>query len=294
MSRDEKKEKQMDYKDIMSYNMRIIQALWKSIKGGYGRNMIKGNEQDTESLYASIEKSRQSIRDIKNKELIKYDKEKIKKWAEHIENKTGIPHEYLEGREHIRLSPDFENNIYHKYTKYIECCEHIDKHVEIAEQNPIGCSETKLKKMLENIIDKNKEDAQKLNGQEREKRNAENKKFEKEVFECESAVAYINQFNKELGKEIIKIKTTDNIYDVYNDEKLYRLVYFIKCGRKFSAVSNETFDDVIKIIQETKTKKLLDLGEARLSKYIEVMKKELELAEAVYTVAVDVGKFKKK
>ena len=55
-------------KMILAYNMKIIQALWKSIRGDLGKNMVRGNENDIYSLYGSIEKSKQSIYEMINAE----------------------------------------------------------------------------------------------------------------------------------------------------------------------------------------------------------------------------------
>ena len=30
-------------KMVLAYNMKIIQALWKSIKGDFGKNLVRGN-----------------------------------------------------------------------------------------------------------------------------------------------------------------------------------------------------------------------------------------------------------
>lgn len=47
--------------DNLGYNMRVIEALWKSLKGSCGINRMDGGKS---SLYASLQKSKESIRQM--------------------------------------------------------------------------------------------------------------------------------------------------------------------------------------------------------------------------------------
>ena len=102
--------------EVMAYNMKIIQAIWKYVKHGFGDTQIRGNEYNTKSFYGTFERSRQTIREIVNCEF-GYNHKSVDKWAKRIEVKTGIPYVLLTGEEKIVLSNGFDAKYFPKYAE---------------------------------------------------------------------------------------------------------------------------------------------------------------------------------
>lgn len=261
-------------KMVFAYNMKIIQALWKSIKGDFGRNIVRGNENDTNSLYGSLEKSKQSIYEIINAEK-DFEIEKINKWACRIEKKTGIPKEYLTGIERIKLGNPFEEEFYPQYESYIGCCDTINEFLRNAKEKPINWSAARIKKFVHNRGSKEAI-----------------KKFDETIKDATENLKLIETFNKELEKEIDRVKEIAPVRKLRENPKRYQLIYFIKYGKKQDLVGIEKVQDIMRVMEDIRTAQLKDLGEAGLRLYIEALKKHLKLAESVYTVAVDCGNFK--
>ena len=261
-------------KIALAYNMKIIQALWKSIRRDFGKNIVRGNENDINSLYGSIEKSKQSIYEMINAEK-EFEVDKIDKWACRVEKKTGIPKEYLTGKERIKLGSSFEETFYPLYEDYISDCDSINEQLKRANEKSVNWSMAKIKKFV--------------------KKHGKNEtiiKFDKLIEEAEKALERIESFNKAFDKEINKVKDIASVRGLRENPKRYKLIYFIQYGKKQDAIGIEKVQDIMRVIEDIRTAQLKDLGEAGLKIYIETLKKHLKLAESVYTVAVDCGDFK--
>lgn len=261
-------------KMILAYNMKIIQALWKSIKGDYGKNIVRGNEYDIHSLYGSIEKSKQTIYEMINAEK-EFEIDKIDKWACRVEKKTGIPKEYLAGKERIKLGSSFEETFYPMYEDYIIDCDSINDQLKRAKENPVNWSTAKIKKVVKNC-----------------KKSKLIERFNQLIEDAEKTLRQIEKFDKAFDEEINKVKEIAPVRGFRENPKRYKLIYFIKYGRKQDAIGIEKVQDIMRVIEDIRTAQLKDLGEAGLKTYIETLKKHLKLAESVYTVAVDCGDFK--
>lgn len=255
-------------KIVLAFNMKVIQELWKKIKGSLGKNKVRGNEYDIHSLCGSIEKSKQSIYEMINAEK-EFEVGKIDIWACRIEKKTGIPKEYLTGKERIKLGSKFED-FYKVYENYIEDCDIINGELKRAKEKPVNYSMAKLKKSREVLKECGKGNY---------------------ITEVEEALKNMVSFNEALDKEINIIKEVGPVRRVGEDPKLYKLIYFIKYGKKQDAIGIENVQDIMRVMEGIRTAQLKDLGEAGLKAYIEMLEKHLKLAESVYTVAVDCGAF---
>lgn len=260
---------------MLAYNMKVIHAIWKYQKHGFGEMKIKGHEYDINSFYGTFEKSRQTIREIINSEY-NYSEKKVKRWADKIEGKTGIPHKFLTGEARIILTKEYEINIYQQYQEFVDCCEFINTQVEKAKEKPYYNSKERIKKLIKS----------KGNTQQQEK-------FNSIIEIAESAIVTMQQFEDALSKEIAKLIKIEG-YSDFEDVGTYKIFHFIKYGKPFDAVSVVTIDNIIDVFKKTRTRELKKLGQQGLEIYIKELQEQLKLAEAVYTVAVDCGDFKLK
>lgn len=260
---------------MLAYNMKVIHAIWKYQKHGFGKMKVKGNEYDISSFYGTFEKSRQTIREIINCEY-NYSEKIVKKWAEKIEGKTGIPHKFLTGEARIILTKEYEINIYPHYQEFLDCCEFINTQVDRAKEKPYYNSKERIQKLIKSKNNKQLE-----------------KKFDSIVETANSAIVTMQRFEDALNKEIAKLVKIDG-YSDFEDVGTYKLFYFIKYGKPFDAVSVVTIDNIIDVFKKTRTRELKNLGQQGLEIYIKELQEQLKLAEAVYTVAVDCGDFKGK
>ncbi len=260
---------------MLAYNMKVIHAIWKYQKHGFGEMKIKGHEYDINSFYGTFEKSRQTIREIINSEY-NYSEKKVKRWADKIEGKTGIPHKFLTGEDRIILTKEYEINIYPHYQDFLDSCDYINTQVERAEEKPYYNSKERIKKLIKS----------KNNTQLQEK-------FNSIIEIAESSIATMQQFEDALSKEITKLIKIEG-YSDFEDVGTYKIFHFIKYGKPFDAVSVVTIDNIIDVFKKTRTRELKNLGQQGLEIYIKELQEQLKLAEAVYTVAVDCGDFKLK
>ena len=261
-------------KMILAYNMRIIQVLWKSIKGDFGENLVRDNEHNADNLYGSLGKSRQTIREIVFAEK-DFEKHKIVEWANRIEKKTGIPKDYLAVKERIKLVSSFEEEFFPLYEDYIADCDKINDIIRGSRRKSLNWSTPKIKKYLKE-----------------EKTFKEQKAFKDIVGIAEKALENIRLFEQALTQEIDRVKEISSVRGLRENVKRYRLIYFIRFKKKYGANHIEKIDDIMRVFDDIHTVQLKELGEAGLRMYIEELKKQLTLAEAVYTVAVDCGDFK--
>lgn len=260
----------LDKYEVMGYNMRVIREFWKSIKGSYGQNWIRGNENDTSSFYASIEKSRESIRMIEYMEWNVNDSI-IDKWARNIDKKTGISCEYLAGRERIKLGAEFEKKYYRRYYNYTRACDKLNKILKDKKKDMPGYSLPKIKKIADEY------------GYTKD----EKEELKKGIDIAEKAVQIMKRFDDALSKEVNRIKKLDMGQLMEKDKKLYRLVYFIKTGKQSEATGLITMEDILRVMERTGMEHLDKYGKVELERYIKALDRHLTLAKAVYINAVD-------
>lgn len=263
-----------DYFTIMAYNMRVIRALWKGIKGYYGENIVRDNEHYTNSFYASLERSRESVRQIESCALTTENRKIIDAWAQRVDKKTGISFEYLEGRERIKLSDGFEKKFYPRYVTYTEMCEYINKWRLKAKKSSIGYAKAKVqavsKEEIQDVINKKE-----FTPEDREN-------FERYIKNANIALKAIKEFEDALSEEVERIKNLDMGQLLERDKKLYRLVYYLKTGKQSEAINIVTKEDIIRVMERTKMEQLEKLGRGELKRYIEALERQLILAKAVY------------
>ena len=120
----------------------------------------------------------------------------------------------------------------------------------------------------------------------------EQKQFEKKAEIAEKALKSINQFEEKLAEEINSVKEISSVRGLKENVKRYRLIYYIKFKKKYGANHIEKVQDIMRVLEDIHTAQLKELGEVGLCMYIDALKKQLNLAESVYTVAVDCGDFK--
>lgn len=267
----------------MAYNMKIIQAIWKCEKGDFGEEKINGNEYNTSSFYGIFEKSRQTVRDIIYMEYLN-DAElnldgntnrysRVIKWAKKLERKMGVSADIFMGKKRICLSNKFDRESMNKYLDYVNQCADINDFCRQARKRPVNLSTDRIKKIIE------------TKGTQKQK-----DEFKEVVEEAEAALYNIKKFDDDLTKEITRLSKRDG-YTEYDDVETYKLFHFIKYGKPYDAASIVTIDNVIEMFNKTRAPQLKSLGKYKLKEYIEAMKKQISIAEAVYTIWEDIGKF---
>ena len=270
----------------LSYNLRVIKALWKSKWGHFGESGIKGHEYDFNSLYRSMEKGKETIR-LYIKCEYRYKEASMRNWATRIEAKTGIPCEYLTGEERIVLGTEYEKKAYCLYEQYICQRDSVGEQLEEAENylSSDEASENK-DKTLEYV---SAEDIKQLVKTDLSKE--EQKEFYDSIKEADKTVLLFKLFNSYLEKEVKRIISLDTAILMQQNAKLCKLSYFIKFRKKYDGINIRTIDEMKMMMKETRTSQLLGLGEDGLKKYIKVLEEHLNLAKSVYTVAIDCGNF---
>jgi hypothetical protein len=134
----------------LAYNIKVIELAWKVIKHKLGKNIVSGNELNFNNFYGTLERSRETIRNIKHMELNGFNEKHINVWASRIQTKTGISDKYLNGEKRIILSEKFDSKYYKQFDDYMEWWEKIDEHLQIAKDKPLyHHSYEELQKMIE-------------------------------------------------------------------------------------------------------------------------------------------------
>lgn len=270
----------------LSYNLRVIKALWKSKRGRLGESGIKGHEYDFNSLYRSIEKGKETIR-LYIKCEYSYKETSMRNWATRIEAKTGIPCEYLTGEERIVLGTDYEKKAYPIYEQCIGKIDSVNEKLEKVEKY-LSSDESSGNK------DKTSNDVSTEDIKQFVKTNLsqeDQKKFFNDTKEADAAVGLLRFFNRHLEDEAKRIISLDTAMLMQQNAKLCKLSYFIKFKKKYDGINIRTIDEMKMMMKETRTSQLLELGKDGLKKYIEVLEEHLNLAKSVYTVAIDCGNF---
>ena len=262
------------WQNQLAYNLMVIKALWKSKWNNYGESGIKGHEYDFSSLYRSIERGKETLRQYIQCNY-SYKEKSMCDWANHIEAKTGIPHEYLTGEQRILLGNDFEHKKYPMYLDYLRKRGDINKLAEVAdEMSPVFNTSEEIKQYAKENLS-----------------SEEQKNFFKITKEADATAKVFKLFEFGLAKESGRIMAIDTADLMQQNNRLCRLVYFIRSKKKYDGISIQTIDDMKTAIKKTRTPQLKDLGKNGLKEYIEMLEEHLNLARSVYTVAIDCGDF---
>ena len=231
------------WQNQLAYNLMVIKALWKSKWNNYGESGIKGHEYDFSSLYRSIERGKETLRQYIQCNY-SYKEKSMCDWANHIEAKTGIPHEYLTGEQRILLGNDFEHKKYPMYLDYLRKRGDINKLAEVADDmSPVFNTSEEIKQYAkENLSPK------------------EQKNFFKITKEADATAKVFKLFEFGLAKESGRIMAIDTADLMQQNNRLCRLVYFIRSKKKYDGISIQTIDDMKTAIKKTRTPQLKDLG----------------------------------
>lgn len=267
----------------LAFNIKVIRALWKLKYGDYGKKSIK--ENNPENIYGSLERSQETLRQMELQQH-QLKQKKIFDWAKRIEDKTGIPSEYLTGQEMIDLTcvggSDREKykEYYEKFTKLNDSIEELKEH-EYSDFDAIE-------------IDLTAEKAKKMNLKEmeiyiKEHGEALDEQINRLASDAQQSINVIKEYNEKLNASLIKLLTNDFELRLEKQEKLYRLIYYIYLGKKSG--TGESVAQIIKIMEKKKASDLKGAGEELLYKYIITLRKQLKLAESVYIVESDCKDF---
>lgn len=261
----------------LAYNLIVIKTLWRSKWGTLGDVRVTGNEYNFSSLFGSIERGKETVR-IYIKCDYKYKTKSISKWAERIEAKTGIPHEFLTGEQRIVLGDEFEKKYYNYYVSYLSKLEAVYKQIEMAEDGKAFDRSTteEIKQFVKTYYS-----------------TEEQKKFFEGIKDIESMAEAFKKFTYFLAKEAEKIINADTAVLMEKNNKLCKLVYFIRFSKKYDGIGIRTIEDMQIALKNTRTGQLKQLGKKGLENYIKLLEKHLNLARSVYTVAIDIGAFEK-
>ncbi|NDO50596.1 hypothetical protein FMM75_14750 [Lachnospiraceae bacterium MD335] len=272
---------------VLAYNLMVIKALWKSKWGNFGESTINGNVYDFSSLYRSIEKGKETIR-VYIQCRYRYKEKSMCNWAERIEGKTGIPKEYLTGKQRIILGNQFEEKDYPIYRDFLVKKESLNEQIESAESKY-------------SIFEQSEEDIMNLPNyrtteeikQELEMNYSpkEREEFYESTKKLDAAFTRHKWFEFQLYKEAGRIMEIDTAELMQQNEKLCKMVYFIRFRKKYDGINIQSIDDMKMMMQKTRTLQLKQLGKKKLKEYIKLLEEHLNLARSVYTVAIDVGEF---
>lgn len=275
------------FQNQLAYNLMVIKALWKNKWNNYGESGIRGHEYDFSSLYRSIEKGKETLRQYIQCNY-SYKEKSMCGWANRIEAKTGIPHEYLTGRQRIVLGKQFEQRSYPIYTKYLHQKEAINKQIEEADNrySDFGGSPEDRGNLPD--FGTTEEIRQYVETHFEQK---EQEEFHKRTKRIDATAKLFTLFTFGLAKESARIMATDTADLMQENDMLCRLVYFIRFRKKYDGIGIRTIGDMKTAMKETRTPQLRDLGKEGLREYIKMLEEHLNLARSVYTVAIDCGDF---
>lgn len=251
----------------MSLNLKLIKELWKKENGELGENRIDGNEYNFSNIYGTLERSKDTLKNIIIGEWV-YDETKVDKWAERISAKTGIAKEFLTGEKLIVISDTYNKTVVEEYRKFRTECDEIDDMLEKAKDKPLHWSPSRIKA----FIKKQNESIQ--------------KRFEEEVKMAETAICLADIVSNNLKEEVEKILKTN--LDMIKDIQIYKLIYLIKEKQRYD---EQGATEVINIIRNLHTPQLRMIGKDGLENYISVLEEHLGLVKSVYTVCRDLKEF---
>lgn len=270
----------------LAYNIKVIRALWKLHYGEYGSKSISENMNNPENLYGSLERSQETLRQI---ELQNYTlkQKSLFDWARRVEEKTGIPGEYLSGQEMINLSC-VGGSGRAGYSDYFEEFSSLNDMIEELKQHEYdGIMKKNIKEKAADSI--KKMNLRQLDNYIKKQSIVLNEQIQQLAKKAEQSINVIKEYDKTLDDSLRKLLTEDFEIKLEREEKLYRLVYYIYRGKKSG--TGDSLSQLIKILKNKRTKDLRGEGEEMLYKYIVALRDQLKLAESIYIVASDCGDF---
>lgn len=273
-------------KENLAFNIKVIRAMWILKYGTYGEKSIKNAKDYTESIYSSLERSQETLRQIELQQS-NLKQTTLFNWAKKIEDKTDIPGEYLTGQEIIDLTC-VDGSTRDEYEEYFIEKTHLNDMIEELKQHE---SSEVINQNLEFDVDNSK----KMNLREMEHYIEKcDKKIEQQIkdlaSDAQQSINFIKEYDERLDESLRKLLTNDFEIRLEKYDKIYRLVYYIYYGKK-SGTGN-SISQLIKILEKKKATELKNAGEELLYNYIIALRKQLKLAESVYIVASDYKDFK--
>ena len=253
----------------LSYNITIIEAFWKKAHNGLGENCV--SIKDDDSIYSSLEKSKETLRQMKRGE-IDISRAAYSKWAIRLENKTGISTEFLKGDKRIQLGDLVDKKLGGMFDVFIEACEQIDGINDNADRKNMGFAKSKLE---EYIKSKNK---------------SERAEIKATVIRAKDGIDTINQYNRMLKSEV-DLLINKGIVEIA-DKESYRAIYYVVNGKPASLAAMTTPDDLIDLLEKISAKDMWKLGEEKLKKLCAALERDVELARAVLKIGNEIEKFK--
>ena len=254
-----------------SFNITVIKKLWKSIKGDYGKPTVK-EPYDPNNLYKALQMGKEKIRLVVGKDYT-YDMKKEIRHSVEVENRTGIPKEYLYGFEMIQI-PNFDYNT--------ERLEEVYEYKELFESY--------RDKIADNLKDKTQKEIEELAERAKLLNQKHKKQLKSELEDLKMYIQEIKQYNSELEKALETLAKED--ISRIEDKGLYKLLYFIHYSKKFDEHSAVTINDVIKIMNNTGYHKLQTMGDDTLREYRIQLENQMRLVDAVFTIREDEKKHK--
>lgn len=270
----------------LAFNIKVIRASWSlQYPHGYGEKKIAENRNNPENLYGSLERSQETLRQME-RQTYKLKKDSLFKWAKHIEEKTGIPGEYLTGQEMIDLCC-VGGSGKEEYDKYFDKMADLYDTIEELKSNESN-------KVMNKNMKLTSEKAKKMNLREMKIYIDKcsmllSDQIERLASDAQQSINFIKEYDEKLKECIKKLLSYDFEIKLEKDEKLYRLVYYIFYGKKSG--TGDSIAQIIKILKNKRTNELKNAGEELLYRYIMTLREQLKLAESVYIVASDCGDF---
>lgn len=253
----------------LAYNIIVIEAFWKKIHGSLGDNCV--TYQDENSLYWTLEKSKESLRNMKSG-MTNITRDSHSKWASKVENKTGISRAFLMGIKRIRLGEEFDTIQDNMFDDYIEACQQIDEVNDGTTNRNMGFAKSNLEKYIKSASKSEREEIIAI------------------VEAAKEAINSINRYKSRLKNEIDYL--LKNGIGSISDKESYRAVYFLVNRKPASFAAMTTANDLIELLENIKAKQLSKLGEKNLLRMKAALEKDLGLVNAVLTIGDEIKEFK--
>lgn len=237
------------------YNLWIMKSIWKKKRGVLSR-VAKYGEKDPQGFYTFLGMSKESLRIILNYEL-PYNYALVCKHAREMEDRTGVPHEYLTGEQFIQFI-DLEMTV----DEIVALMEYKEIELEVKNELKELDSDEEFEKAFDKKIKKIKKGSQ--------------DKYEKLIKRADNIIYTAKMQNSKLTKaldELCSIKNIDSIKE--NDMFLYRLMYYVVHGNKYEEIG---VDRIIEYMGNINVNNLSKLQIKMIANYIKALNEQLEIA----------------
>lgn len=263
------KDTEIVYIEQRAYNYMLIMKMWKKLYGSYGKNLVKNNKFDFDSLYAVLERSKDTLKSIVKGDYT-YDATAVEKNALSVEKKTGIPKGYLTGEELIILPSIKDSNTIIEY---------------MGERQSVD----DLREEISNILDRKIRDKelQAIMQGKGEVPAQVKKEIDARISQEKETKLNVDAFDKKLDTAI-KQFLSDEWNPLIQDEKLNCLRFFLVNKKRIDSINVQNIRDVMDMMKRTRTWQLMDIKSV-LKEYIAVLEEHTCLVKAVYKVAQDTG-----